>query len=82
MFELRTSTRTNYRGIALKAEFYRDTGRFGIAENGIVVAEWFAIASVGSFNHAGMCPNEADLLRLLHEHRAYRTGTNDPADMH
>jgi hypothetical protein len=85
MLEVRTSASRHYRGIVMEAEFCRDTGRLRIAENGVIVAEWFAphswfaIASVGSYSSRGTRPNSADLLRLLDEHRAYRVQRSETA---
>jgi hypothetical protein len=87
MYDIRTSASKQYRGVVMEAEFWRDTGCLRIAEDGVVVAEWFAphswfaVASVGSFSSGGTRPNSADLLRLLDEHRAYRAGTEDFADI-
>lgn len=67
-------------GMAMSAEFNRDTGRLRIADEGVVIAEWFpphswfAIASVAGYSTWGTRPNEKDLAMVLQDFVLQRGG--------
>jgi hypothetical protein len=67
-------------GMAMSAEFNRDTGRLRIIDEGVVIAEWFpphswfAIASVAGYSTWGTRPNEKDLAMVLQDFVLQRGG--------
>lgn len=81
MFNKPIQTSKRIAGMAMSAEFHRDTGRLRILEDSVVIAEWFpphswfAIASVAGYSTWGTRPNEKDLALVLDDFFLQRTGT-------